>query len=543
MGIRQSQLIRSPRITALGFRVLAHLGLAVVALTVPEVGPNRFWLAAVLIGFSPPVAILLNQYVDDVSRNWAEAFFDLLLVVTFVHLVPHLWVAAMCLGLMVALAPSVSLHPASHWVYMGFGAILITGMTFAAVVHDIVGWELAIAAVVLTYPAMLYYTYTQMRRAEDLRQRAQQMRGMAELAGSVAHDFNNMLMSVSAHTELALMELPEEHPAREHLEEVLTGAERASLLCGQLLSFAGRNIDQQERLNLLDELQLMTGLLRSLLPTGVAFDIEAPPWPLYIDSSASKLHQVLMNILMNAGEAMTEHDPVIEIHLTSVPGDGGDGTEDRQVQMIIADRGHGIPKTDQTRVFDPLYTTKEHGHGLGLASVKRIMEEHDGTIAIRERTSGGTEVRLRWPESKSVEQLGARRAPQSQRSDGTVAATPGDTVMVVDDESNIRKAAQALLESLGFGVVTATNADQATAVFERDHQRIAAVLLDLKMPGKDGWACLHDLRRISPKTLVVICTGYNSQDHLPPIAREDPNLRFLSKPFRAEKLADALKPV
>ena len=533
MDVKPGYVFRSRRVKALALRIAAHLALAVLALSLPVVGPNRFLLAGVLLVVSPPVAILLNAKLDQMSRNWAEALFDLLLVVTLVHLVPHLWMVAMCLGLMVALAPSVSLHPASHRILLLFGIILLLGMTFAALAHAVPGWQLVIAAVAATYPAMLYYSYTQSRSANELRQRAQLMKGMVETAGSVAHDFNNMLMGVSGHAELALQALPDDHAARTHISEVLSGAQRASQLSNQLMNFAGRSVDRVEHVDLMLEFRLIARLLRSAVV--VQIEIDAPATPLYISANVSQLHQVLMNILLNAAEAMQGVDAKIEVTVRRVSS--GDGAA--QVEMRIADRGHGIFIEDSMRLFDPRYSTKEEGRGLGLAGVKRIMDAYQGTIDIADREGGGTVVQLRWPEAAptSAEPATGISAAASAAQHGTV---DGRLALVVDDDEKVRAVIGGLLENLGYTVLTAGDADAAMRTFTQRHAELYAVILDLKMPGKDGWSCLGRIRSISPTMPVVICSGYNSQAQLPAAADDDPNLVCLNKPFRGDELAQAV---
>lgn len=534
------KIVRATRTRALIFRIASHLALAAIALLVPDVGPNRFWLAALLIGATPPIAIAVNLLTPQLARNWVEALFDLLLIVTVAHLVPHLWVPAMCLGLMVALAPSVSLHPRSHWIYMGFGVILLSGMTLVALVHDVAGWGLATAAVAVTYPAMLYYTYSQMKRMNELRGRDQLIRGMTDLAGSVAHDFNNMLMGIGGHAELARRNLARDHPAQVDIGEVLNGTERASQLSGQLLNFAGRGVDQSAEINLLDELRLILGLLQTVLPPHIEVKVEAPAAPLYVEVNASQLHQVLVNILLNASEAMSDTEGIIEVALQRVETGAHDAP---QVEVVVRDRGHGIPAGEKLRVFEPFYTTKDWGHGLGLATVKRVIEQQHGEISIRDRAGGGTEVSLRWPEVKDFKPPPGSESP----GPGIIAVQsesdpvqPGARILVVDDDERILLVAKSLLESLGYAVSTAQDADEAVSVFVTEHDQIAAVLLDLKMPGKDGWTCLAELREVCAQTRIVICSGFNPEQQLPDQARHDQHLQFLNKPFRLEQLAEVL---
>lgn len=533
------QHITRYRFMALGFRVVSHIAIALIAVSVPEVGPNRFWLAGIIVGLGSPTAILLNLYVSEKSRNWIEALFDLLLVVTLVHLVPHLWIAALCLGLMVAMAPSISLHPSSHWIYIGFGSLLLSGMTFALVIHDVAGWHLVIAAISVTYPSMLFYTYSQMRRANELAGGAQLMRGMTEMAGSVAHDFNNMLAGISGHTELATRKLSAEHPAREDLLQVIDGTERASLLCNQLLSFAGRNLGRKERVNVLVELEIIAGLIGPALPDGVIVEITESAEPLYIDTEISQLHQVLMNILLNAGEAMLASRGPISVSLSRVNTEGSS-----QVVMTIADRGYGIADSAIGKVFDTFYTTKKNGRGLGLAATKRIMQDLNGDISVNNRTGGGTEVHLTWPEST---QQTTRAAVEPGDSRSNVAADTDSSkhklILVVDDDKRVRTVAQRLLNHLAYDVLLASDAEEASDTFKRENKRIDAILLDLKMPGRDGWSVLEDVRRINSDTPVIICSGFNPSASHPEIKRNDPNLTYLKKPYRAEELAAALKPV
>ena len=533
------QFLRSPHLRALIFRVIGHMALGIIALAVPEVGPNRFLLAAILIAITPPLAIFLYLRVSTTSRSWVEALFDLVLVVALVHLAPHLWVVTLCLGLMVALAPSLSLHQASHWLYLTFGAVLLLGMGLAAIVHEVPDWQLPLAAVLVTYPAMLYYTYTQMQRTNELRERALLMQGMTEVAGSVAHDFNNMLMGISGHAQLALTKLGPDHPARELVQEVLEGSERASLLGNQLQQFAGRNLTQKESVDVLEEVRLVARMLRSVISMPVHF--HAPVEPLYVNVNISQLHQAVMNVLLNARDAMQGTPGAIEVRVIRIgPGVWRSGA-DTHVELLISDRGNGLVDADASRLFEPLYTTKAHGRGLGLMGVKRIMDATAGSVSITPRSGGGTDVYLRWPEAAPPAAAAVDHALHPVTPAAPVASEP--LVLVVDDDEAVRAVARGMLALLGFASLEARDATEAQAIFQRRHQDITAVLLDLKMPGRDGWACLEDLREVCKETLVVLASGFNPVRELPEKAEADRHLTYLPKPFRADDLRLALQPV
>lgn len=520
---------------ALLFRISSHIAIAALAILLPAVGENRFLVAAALLCFGTPTAILVNRRIKGVARNWAEALVDLIIVLTLIHLTPHLWMVGMALGLMVALAPSISLHPMSHWIYMGFGALLILGMTLVAIVHDVENWELVILGVSVSYPALLFYTYAQMQSANELRKRAGMVRGMTQMAGSMAHDFNNMLMAISGHTEIALSHLTPEHDARTNLEKVLEGTKRASLLTNRLLSFAGRDIGQKESINVTAEFTAISELLQPALPAGISLKLSGADKPLYVKANVSDLHQVWMNVLMNAGESMEGEQGAIEVDFSRTKSQGNN--EPNQITMLISDRGSGIAQQALDKVFDPFFTTKEKGHGLGLAVTKRIMQQLNGDIVIRSRSGGGAEVLITFPEAQTPSQ----DATQTHDFDELLSRDKiSMTILVVDDEPDVRSAAEGLLTSLGHKACLAINADEAISIFAANHEHISIVMLDLKMPGRDGWSCLKDLREIAPNKPVIICSGFNPIETLPDFAVNDANLHFLAKPFQSDLLAEAL---
>ncbi len=531
----QADQLLSVKNKALLFRVSAHLILAALAVSLPAVGPNRFWLAGLLLCVGTPTAILVNQRVRGIERNWAEALVDLTMVVTLIHLVPHLWMVSMALGLMVALAPSISLHPRSHWIYMSFGAVLLIGMTVAAATHDVQNWELVVLAVAVTYPALLYYTYSQMQAANEMRKRAEMVRGMSQLAGSVAHDFNNMLMGISGHTEVALTRLPSDHDARENLQRVLQGTKRASLLTNRLLRFAGREMGRKELINVIAEFRVIAELLQPALPAGTSVAYTGIEDPLYVEANVTDLHQVWMNVLLNAGESMQGKEAMIDVRFSRTVN--REIETPPQIEIVVSDRGGGISADALEKVFDPFFSTKKQGHGLGLAVSSRIMQQLNGDIVIRKRTGGGTEVLLSFPEAQA-------RPFESESLDSKDSSPAPDakalTILVVDDEPEVRDVTAGLLTNLGHESLMASNAEEAVTIFTARHDSIGAVMLDLRMPGRDGWACLEDIRKIDAAKPVIICSGFNPASKLPAPASSDKNLQFLSKPFRIELLAEVL---
>lgn len=526
----------SLRIKALLFRISAHIILVAIAVSLPSVGPNRFLLATLILCLGTPAAIIVNRYIQSVERNWAEALVDLVMIVTLIHLTPHLWMVGMALGLMVALAPSISFHPHSHWIYMAFGGILLTGMTAVALIHEVENWELVILAVTVTYPALLFYTFSQMQSANELRRRAEKVAGMTQLAGSTAHDFNNMLMGISGHTEVAMLGLPEEHASRKSLQRVLEGTKRASLLTNRLLRFAGREIGRKECINVVTEFREIADLLQPALPPGITVVFSASEKALYVDANISDLHQVWMNVLLNAGESMQGEKGVIDVHFSKLKSE--QVLRPNYIALKISDRGGGISKDALEKIFDPFFTTKKKGHGLGLAVCKQIVQKLNGDISISDREGGGTEVLITCPEALQQDPNKKTIRKEDNPLQPNIRSM---RIMVVDDEPDVREVAAGLLASLNHEALVCSNAEEAVILFEDQHESIDFVLLDLKMPGRDGWSCLQDLRNISAEKPVIICSGFNPVDSLPGFAENDMNLRFLTKPFQSELLLEALE--
>ncbi len=519
-----------PRLSLiLFFRLIGYVGIALLCLLFPEVGGNRFVLAGMIVCLVLPAILLLNIKFNGSDRGWVEPLFDLIVTVTFVHFVPEAWFLALCVGLMVALAPSISLHPCSYRIYGIFALTLLGGLTLAAVVHDVEGWLLPLLTVAVIYPSVVFYAHWQVRRADALRERAQFMQNLNHLAGSVAHDFNNVLAGVSGHAELAIADLPEDHPAAQAMEEVINGASRASLLCGQLLSFANHNVTGLQALDLRAEIRNLVGLLEPVVPKGVSIETTYAEEQVWVSADKSQLQQVIMNVVLNAGEASTNLPATVWVGLESRIQRG------RQFAVIkVRDCGAGIAEEDLERVFDPFYTTKEKGHGLGLAGARRIVQAHDGDISISSEPGIGTTVTISLPVVAPPQAL----ASASEGMAGEADQRQRGTVLVVDDEPSVREVVAGLLERAGYASLTAQDGDEAVAVFRAQPDEIAVVMLDLKMPGVDGWQVLEALREIRADLPVLICSGYDPDERS---ARDMPDkVRFLSKPFRGKELQAAL---
>jgi len=518
------------------FRNFGALVVALVLCLVPSLGPNRFWLAATLVFVCIPAATWIERNATAENSGWLQPLFDLAALVTLVHFAPSAWFPALVIGLMVVQAPSVSASRSSTALYALFAAILTLGMTFAAVVHDVEGWQLPVVAMVGLYPSVIYYAHRQARIANAMRERAKALDGLHLVAGGVAHDFNNVLTSVLGYAELAAAELPAGHPAGESLEEVIRGSERASLLAGRLLAFSGRGATPSETLDVAREVASLIDLLRSAIPKSIALEVDAQVDGAHVRAQRVQLQQIVMNLILNASEA-TPAPSRVRVAISRAAAVGREG----EVRIEVADDGGGIPPELHERIFDPFFTLKEQGHGLGLATARAVVRELGGRIAIASDVGLGTRVAVELPAASAPSARASASANERSPSAASNREPARGAVLVVDDEAHVRGVLARMLEGRGHRVIEAASGEDAVAVFLDRGDDVALVVLDIRMPGMDGWECLRELRAERADLPVLICSGH---DPFGGNGRaRDPKTGFLPKPVRAAELERALDAV
>ena len=500
------------------FRVVGYVAIGCIALLLPQTGENRFLLGGLLILGAAPLTLLLTLKFQSAEIEWLDPLFDLTMTILLVHLVPQMWVPALCIGLMITLAPSLSLHPNSHRVYASLASLLVGGMAISGSLHEVPNWWLMLLVVSAVYPSVIFYARWQVRRIDALRARSQLMQNLHQLSGSVAHDFNNILTSVGGHAELALRSLPKDAKARQDLLEVMDGVDRAGLLCRQLLSFS-MQADSAQTTNLVEEIRSLIRILKPVVPKGVRIDFHTS-----VDILTAYLHrpqfqQVLMNLILNAGEAMVPSGGVVRLEAHKFTKQG-----DAWVRVIVSDTGQGMDRDELDNAFDPLFTTKARSYGLGLANARRILRAHGGEIHIDSELGRGTKVTLELPLSFVAEEL------------ITTFKSLGGRALVVDDEASVRAVTQRFLEGLGFQVEAIDNAEGALARLRAADFQL--MVLDLEMPGADGWWCLDELRKFNADIPVVVASGYDPQPER--AIGTDEKVAFLSKPYRTEQLEKAI---
>ncbi|MDE1904649.1 MAG: response regulator [Alphaproteobacteria bacterium] len=372
------------------------------------------------------------------------------------------------------------------------------------------------------------------RRAdlEEQYRQAQKMEAIGQLTGGVAHDFNNLLTVILGSLE-QLERLVPADPARRLIQAATRGAERGARLTQSLLSFARRQSLRPETVNLNRVIKEFGDLLRGAAGDHVQVQFLLSPTvdPCRVDPA--QFQAALLNLVVNARDAMPESGGRVSIETDSVTLDAGSGVASgRYVRVTVNDTGRGMPPAVVERAFEPFYTTKEvgKGSGLGLSQVYGFVKQSGGHIELSSEPGVGTTVRLCLPRA---DEMPAENAEATVRT----AAAKAETVLVVEDDSELRAMVADNLRALGYRVLTAANAPAALAVAERE-PRIDLLFSDYSMPfGMLGDELARRVRRIKPGLKVLLTSGYAVAS--PEIAGIDINL--LQKPFRPDELARAIR--
>jgi PAS domain S-box-containing protein len=384
---------------------------------------------------------------------------------------------------------------------------------------------------------------TQRKRAEEERaaleqtlRQAQKLESLGVLAGGVAHDFNNLLTGVLGNANLARLESPPGSAAAPFLDQIEQICLRAADLCRQMLAYAGKGRFVVEALDLNRVIGDMTHLLQVSIAKGVVLDFRpAEPLPPVL-ADASQMRQLVMNLVLNASEAIGERGGVVGVstgvfrvepaRASGVPPELPPGD---YVVLEVSDDGPGMTEEVRARIFDPFFTTKFTGRGLGLAAVQGIVRGHHGAISVCTRPGHGTTFRVLFPraEGGAAVEAGEAGAPEPGRGEGTV--------LVADDEETVRRVAAAMLESVGFRVVLADDGAAAVERFRAGPDGYRLVLLDLTMPGLGGEEALRALRRVRPDVRVILMSGYAEQEVTTRFAGQG-LAGFVQKPFQLPTL-------
>jgi signal transduction histidine kinase len=375
------------------------------------------------------------------------------------------------------------------------------------------------------------------RETEEAMRQSQKLESIGILAGGIAHDFNNLLTGILGNASLALRVLPAVSPAREMVHDVVMASERAAGLTGQLLAYAGRGRFNIEHVNLATMARDISGLLRASTPRKVAIQLDVDPALPPIEADASQLQQVLMNLVLNAAEAIGDNSGTVRVRawVRQLTAEEIAQQHSRfslnpgpHVEVEVTDTGAGIDPANLSRIFDPFFTTKFMGRGLGLAATLGIVRGHKGSITVRSEPGRGSTFLILLP---AVAEASAPPA--------TVANAPGEgrgeLILIADDEEIVRRAARATLQEAGYRVLEAEDGLAALDLFRRQGDEIALVLLDMTMPILSGDEAVRHMMRIRPDAVVVASSGYGELEARRRFEGTDVS-GFLQKPYSSEQL-------
>ena len=383
----------------------------------------------------------------------------------------------------------------------------------------------------------------QRRKLEEKVQHAQKLESLGILAGGIAHDFNNLLVGILGNAGLALDELASASREREYLVDIRASAKRAADLCHQLLAYSGKGKFVIGPTDLNELVREMGKLLDLSISKGTRFDL-AENLPL-IEADATQLRQIVMNLITNASESMAATSGVVSVQTRAQRFGraeldhcvlGEDLPEGVYVVLDVSDTGCGMDDDTLQRIFDPFYTSKFAGRGLGLAAVQGIVRGHRGAIRIQTELGRGTSFQVLLPVTEESRELipAERGTPEAWRGEGTA--------LLADDDDLVRRVGQRILERAGFDVILASDGVQALELYREREQEIVCVVLDLTMPRMSGEELYAELRRLTQTLPIVIASGYSEQDAMSRFASAG-RTGFLSKPFASHDLLGALRQV
>ena len=383
---------------------------------------------------------------------------------------------------------------------------------------------------------------TEKKRMESQFLRAQRMESIGTLAGGIAHDLNNVLSPILMAIDMLQLRVTDEN-SKKWFEVMRSNAERGGSMVRQVLSFARGVEGERVALQPKHLIKEIVKILRETLPKSIEINFQVPTDLWIISADATQMHQVLMNLCVNARDAMPEGGSITikaenvfvdenyaRMHIEAKPG--------RFVVITVSDTGPGMTGEVQSRIFEPFFTTKEmtKGTGLGLSTALTIVKSHGGFINVYSELHKGSQFSVYLP---ALDMPGTIDSAAAQTD---LPLGNGELILVVDDEESIREITRGTLETFGYTVLTASDGTEALALYADKKNEIAVVLTDMVMPFMDGPATIRALQRMNPKVKIIAASGLGTGHRAGEGTLEGVSV-FLNKPYTAEKLLKTLAEV
>jgi PAS domain S-box-containing protein len=388
-------------------------------------------------------------------------------------------------------------------------------------------------------------------RFEAQLQHAQKLEGLGVLAGGIAHDFNNLLVGMLGYASLAMLKLPQDSPARAYVEQIEITAKRAAELTNQMLAYSGRGAFTIRPIQLNKLAEELGRLLGASIGKKITLEYSYSPGLPIIQGDPAQLQQVIMNLITNASDAIGDEAGVIRVSTTAVRADRAylsetyldeDLAEGVYVCLEVSDTGGGMDRETQAKIFDPFFSTKFAGRGLGLAAVLGIVRGHRGAIKVYSEKGHGATFKILFPAAAFTEET-ITTAESIIRADRELEAwSASGAILIADDEENARNVAQAALEMHGLKTLAAKDGREALELFQQHRSDIRAVLLDLMMPVMDGEEAFRHITALSPETPIIMSSGYTEQDVVERFTENKPTA-FIQKPYTVKELVRKVRRV
>ncbi len=383
------------------------------------------------------------------------------------------------------------------------------------------------------------------RKLESQFQQAQKLESLGVLAGGIAHDFNNLLTSILGYADLASHEVKPGTSAHNHITEAISGARRAAELTNQMLAFSGKGRFVIEPLNINEVVEGMSRLLQVSISKKCVLQIRPAPNLPAIETDGPQLRQIIMNLIINASEAIGDQNGVINISTGVMECDqdylSASYLDDHlpagtYVYIEVTDTGCGMTEDVRVKIFDPFYTTKFTGRGLGLAAVLGIVRGHRGAIKVYSEPGKGTMFKVLFPASKLPAKTTGNAVDQTASWHGS------GTVLVVDDEDSVRRLAGSMLQRMGFSVLYASDGLEGVETFRKESGNIRLVLLDMTMPRMNGEEAFREMRHHRNDMKAILSSGYNEQTATNHFTGKG-LAGFIQKPYSYENLQAIVRKV
>lgn len=389
-----------------------------------------------------------------------------------------------------------------------------------------------IGSVALSFNAMLEALKkreTEKQHIEAQLLQAQKMEAVGQLAGGVAHDFNNILTAIISYGNVLHMKMQQEDPLRRHVERILSASEKAATLTQSLLAFSRKQPVTLQPVNLAGVIKNIEKLLSRLIREDMEFRINLASEETVIMGDAGQIEQVLMNLVTNAKDAISEGGlltigtEVVELDQTFVDEHGG-GEAGEYALLSVADSGTGMDSETASRIFEPFFTTKETGKGtgLGLAVVYGIIKQHRGIVNVYSQPGLGTTFKIYFPLihlTAEEKELPALQTPEKG----------AEIILLAEDDEDIREVTKSIFEEFGYAVIVAEDGEDAINKFMQNKDRISLLITDVIMPGKNGKEVYKKASGIRPDLKVLFTSGYTA-DIISKKGLIDEGVPFISKP-------------